>query len=492
MMLYAARKEARRWAAHMQRFRKDEDGSVIVFTLFILVLMLVLGGMAVDFMRFEARRTKLQGVADAAVLAAADLDQERDPADVVRDYFAKAGMASYLKGDPVIEGNANNRSVTANAEMPLNTYFLKLIGMNTLTAGAASTAIEGVGNIEVSLVLDISGSMREVIPDTGGVTRIQRLREASTNFVNTLLKDEYEDKISISLVPYSEHVNPGSEIFGQFSTNQQHAFSHCIEFPAGEYQNVSLNLTLTYDQAQHYQFNQTYNSSGYIVPTVDQPICPQESFETIVPLTQNKSLLNGRISQFQPRAGTSIFLGMKWAVAMLDPSFKTVMAGLPTAMRDPAFADRPANHGTIANPSDTTKYVILMSDGQNDNSYRLKSQYYNTPSKRAHFAFESYQYYWQTDLDARVGFWNFLDPKYDPTNGDAYLDDICDAARAKNITVYSIAMGTDSDPAEDARGKAALENCASAPSFYYETSGAELVAIFEEIADQITDLRLTQ
>ena len=56
-------------------FRKEEDGVMIAFSLFILLLMLIVGGMAVDFMRLEARRSLIQGVADRATLAAADLDQ---------------------------------------------------------------------------------------------------------------------------------------------------------------------------------------------------------------------------------------------------------------------------------------------------------------------------------------------------------------------------------------------------------------------------------
>lgn len=113
--------------AQMRRFRRDEDGSMIVLTLFLLVLMLILGGMAVDFMRFESRRAKLQGVTDRAVLAAADLDQELDPAAVVVDYFTKAGMAAYLDGAPTVSPDSDEfRMVSAQGKLTLNTFFLKL------------------------------------------------------------------------------------------------------------------------------------------------------------------------------------------------------------------------------------------------------------------------------------------------------------------------------------------------------------------------------
>jgi Flp pilus assembly protein TadG len=76
-----------------RRFRNDEDGAMIVFGLIFFVLMLMIGGLAVDFMRFEYTRTRLQNTLDRATLAAASLDQQLDPTLVVKDYLLKANMA---------------------------------------------------------------------------------------------------------------------------------------------------------------------------------------------------------------------------------------------------------------------------------------------------------------------------------------------------------------------------------------------------------------
>lgn len=45
------------------RFRKDEDGGMIIFSLFMFVLVLTLAGLAVDLMRFETTRAK-SGMSD--------------------------------------------------------------------------------------------------------------------------------------------------------------------------------------------------------------------------------------------------------------------------------------------------------------------------------------------------------------------------------------------------------------------------------------------
>ena len=66
---------ASRIARHLRKFRTREDGTMVIFAVFMLILMLLVTGMAVDFMRIESTRTRMQGTLDRAVLAAADLGQ---------------------------------------------------------------------------------------------------------------------------------------------------------------------------------------------------------------------------------------------------------------------------------------------------------------------------------------------------------------------------------------------------------------------------------
>jgi len=176
-----------------------------------------------------------------------------EPDEVVADYFAKAGLGG-LTLNTVVTEDSNYRSVSTVAELDLNTYFLRLIDMDTLGAVANSTAIEGVGNIEVSLVVDISGSM------------------AANVFVTTLLTDDTRDRVSLSFVPYSAHVNAGPDIFNQFNTNSVHNFSHCIDFPDTAYETTEINTTLPLDQAQHWQWNAAYNNDGDRIPLVGRSL----------------------------------------------------------------------------------------------------------------------------------------------------------------------------------------------------------------------------
>jgi Flp pilus assembly protein TadG len=79
------------------RYKRDEDGSMILFGVFMFLMMLMIGGIAYDLLRNENVRSHLQSLSDTAALAGANLNNTQDPEVVVQDYFNKAGLAGYLK-----------------------------------------------------------------------------------------------------------------------------------------------------------------------------------------------------------------------------------------------------------------------------------------------------------------------------------------------------------------------------------------------------------
>ena len=97
------------------KFTRDESGSMTPFTMMMFFLMLLIGGLAVDVMRHERTRVRLQQTLDNSVLAAAARSQTLDPEHVVEDYFEKAGLSEYLMSVTVEQG-LNFRSVFADAK----------------------------------------------------------------------------------------------------------------------------------------------------------------------------------------------------------------------------------------------------------------------------------------------------------------------------------------------------------------------------------------
>lgn len=195
-------------AKTMKSFQREEDGNITVFSVFMLILILTITGASVDIMRFEAVRAKMQSTMDRAVLAATDLDQKQDPVAVVEDYMTKAGIIDVL-ADVKVEEKANSRTVTAWGTAEMDTIFLHMSGFDTMTAPSLSMAEEKIANVEVSLVLDISGSMR--FND-----RILKMKPAAQAFVDKVMAEDTNGVTTLNVVPFAGQVNPGDILFDYF------------------------------------------------------------------------------------------------------------------------------------------------------------------------------------------------------------------------------------------------------------------------------------
>jgi Flp pilus assembly protein TadG len=453
----------------LTRFAVQEDGAMTYLSVATVVTIIAMTGLGIDMIHAESRRARIQATLDRASLAAADLDNMLVPEDVVYDYFAKMGLSDTLS-KVTVEKGLNFKKVTAEAVTQEDANFSYLIGVDHYDIGGVATAEEWVHNVEVSLVLDISGSM-------ANNDRLVNMRNAAKTFVDTVIDDNFLDNISISVVPYSEHVNPGPDIGAAMSVNWMHGFSHCIEIDDGEFSNTGIYSNKTYNQMQHFQWNY------YGANDLDDTVCPQFDYEEISPWQNDRTALKAKIDLLQPRAGTSIFLGMKWGVALLDSSTQNIATSLISKSKVPAaFAGRPYAY-TYA---DTTKHVVLMTDGKHDNSFRIQGWAYNDPSDILHWADYNLWYFLDKQVLDPWSWSSYYYQRYNLWYGDALLDRICDAAKLQGITIWSIAFETDS------HGKSVMNQCASSPAHYFDAEGTELTDVFYSIARSINQLRLTQ
>lgn len=535
-------------AAFLKEFSRDEEGGIIILTLFLLIIMLVLGGMAVDFMRFESRRALLQSVSDRAVLSAASLDQTLDGEEVIIDFFEKAGFGGSIIGTPVIkkEPGQGSSEVSVESRIDVNTFYLRLIGIDQLSAPAESAARQGTGNIEISLVLDISGSMRNRVPamvatiddatgepvrDADGnvvrtrqdVRKIELLQAAATDFIDDMIIDDLRDKVSINLIAYSQQValdddlykllrttpdsisesgETGSSFSGPVSAggyatlpddpdatidtswaNGERVYtnpSRCIDFEAADFESAEFDLTKTYDQVEYFEHYSSGDSG------IDYPVCPQEEYESILLLSQDAFELKRRINEYQPTSFTSIHLGVKWGISLLDPALRPLLGKIDSL--DDAFqGDRPAEY-----TGDTLKYLIVMTDGVNVASRRIEDDDYDSYEERVRWS-EYPMDYWRNNIAG--------DPRpsrdsltYNPgsvTQFDTWMETLCnDAKLAPNrIEIFTIAMG-------EGAGASQLGKCASgagnafATDFNTDGDDPGIDEIFQTIARQITALRL--
>lgn len=344
-----------------RRFVKSEQGTVTAFAALIFVLMIGASGIAIDVMRFETQRTQLQSTLDRAVLAAASLSQPYEPDRVVRDYFSIAGIEGY-RLDVRVEEGLNFRRVHAYAELEVRSLFMQLFGVRVMSTPAIGAAEERVRRIEVSLVLDISGSM-------GDNNRIENLRPAARDFVSeVLLANNNVDNdvlVSISIVPYSGTVNAGPVIDSVFTFDDSHNNSTCAHFVASDYTVTGIDPSVPIRRVAHWDLGRENRDRRFV-----SPWCETDSYRSILPWQHNQTLLHNHINNLRAGGQTSIDTGMNWGVALLDPMAAPAVQSLIAAGTVHSdFADRPAPYidgdSRTLLDDETIKVVVLMTDGVN-------------------------------------------------------------------------------------------------------------------------------
>ena len=465
--------------AFLKRFHREEDGVFVIYSVYTFLIMIVFAGMAVDIMRVETRRSELQATADRAVLAAADMQQQFNGNAVIEDYFAKADLANTLVDYNTTSSLSSRKAwVEAQDEVPMIFGGLLSIfdgaeagGMSQpFTVKVRSTAEEAIDNVEISLVLDISGSM-------GSSNRIQYLRAAAKEFVDTMLTDnEASGKVTINLVPYSEHVNLGPDIFDALPHVQKHSYSYCVEVPDELFSQVNIDPNYEFVQDQFFQWQSSGGKNR-----IDNPICPFREDEEVTVWSQNAAALKSQIDALQPRTMTSIFMGMKWGAAFLDPSTQSVNAALINkGLVNPAAAGRPTAYNTNA-----LKAIVLMTDGENTSSQRIADWAYSNVSQYEHWATYNFDWYLKNYVSSRDRK-NWYYTKYYNSLGDQLQTSICTAAKDAGILIWTIGLEvTDS-------GATKMRDCASSPSHFHRVQGLEISDAFRAIAADISALRLVE
>ena len=197
----------------VRRFSASSRGNVaMIFALTLPILvMITMGG--VDINRASTVRMNLQDALDAATLAAArssavtdadltDIGTKALRANLTNYANITLGSATFtLNKDQVVIANAsvNVKTLVANIVLP---PYGKLLD-DTLPVGAHSEVNRSSKNIEVGLVLDITGSMAG--------SRIKDLKTAAAQLVDIVVQPVQTPYYTrMAIIPYSIGVNMGT------------------------------------------------------------------------------------------------------------------------------------------------------------------------------------------------------------------------------------------------------------------------------------------
>ena len=374
-----ARRAAR---LRVKRFFFGDEGTVTVFATIVFILMVSVGGIAVDIMRFETQRTQMQYTLDRAVLAAASLSQTLEPEEVVESYFNTSGLSGYRLRVNVRE-DVNFRRVEAAVEMEMQTLFMSLFGQRAMNSLASGTAEDWVKNVEISLALDVSRSMN-------GRDRLVNLRTAASEFVDTVMRlnvnaenEGEETPVSLSIVPYNATVNMGSALASVFSLTDEHTYSNCARFYDDDFSTGAIDPAVPLQRVGHFDRDRNavfdpHNPDPAQV--IENPDCPTDDTNAILPWSDDATALNQTINALAPQQpwGTAIDTGMRWAVALLDPAARPAVSDLVTEGTINAdFNERPADY----DDSETLKVIVLMTDGMNHVQFDLQDNVSSGPSE---------------------------------------------------------------------------------------------------------------
>ncbi len=538
-MMSAAKKLSRLSAL---RFARDEDGHIVIFTTLMLTLMLMLAGVGVDIINFETMRTKQQQTLDRATLAAASLTQELNAEAVVRDYFAKANMSDHLRSVS-FERSFNASTVRAEAEKEVTPIFMNLYDLHNSTkliARGRSTAEQRINNIEIMLVLDVSGSMAG--------TKLTNLKSAATEFVDTVLDQDVENRVSIGIVPYNGQVNLPQYMQNLFTSVDDHGVNNvnCFDLPSTTYSSLTLSRTTGMPVTAHADTFSGSRQSSYVAPTNDAALpvptnrwCaidtsrnPQANF--VRAPTNDRNALRNHINALFAVGATSINAGMKWGMALLDPSANTLYTGFVSAGQTPSyFSNRPFEYSD----REAMKIVVLMTDGEhfaeervnagfragdapiwrnssgnysvfqdrsgtsNDYYFPHNNSWSNSAGSGAvrltwpqvwanlRMTYVASQFYARPNGNTTTAYNNAMNMMRTLTpvsSMNNQLQQVCGLARARDVIVYGIAFEAPDN------GRTQIEQCASSPAHYFNAQGLEIRTAFRSIATNISQLKLTQ
>jgi len=532
-------------ARRTRRFADDEAGALLIFTMMLFVLMIMMGGFAVDLMRYEERRTKLTNTLDRCTLMAASLTNDLDPESVLRDCVDKMGMTDQLQDVQVVQG-MNLRDVRSTGRVDTNPFFMHMIGIDEFDAVGASRAEQRITNVEIALVLDVSGSMSGA--------KIANLRSAASEFVETLLASDTEGRFSVTIVPYNAQVNLGPVLRAKYNATHQHGVANvnCLEVPMSAYGSLALPRTLAMPMSAYADLiHGTTQSNAYagwadtsvarITP--GSPWCRNTAANIVRLPSNNVAQLQSQISALQAGGNTSIMLGMKWGVTLIDPTARGMFSELIAENAIPAtFAGRPFDY----TDHEAMKVIVLMTDGEHvahnktndavktgaapiwrsagDGNYSIhhpthaganrfwvphRTEWRAAPwnsgagvaqinwnevwanQRQSWVAWQMYARALGTNSSTRTSAYNAamtsFQSQYAAVSAmNTQLQQSCTLTKAQGVTVYGIAFEAPTN------GQAQISQCASSPSHYFNAQGLEIQTAFRAIASNITQLKLTQ
>jgi Flp pilus assembly protein TadG len=403
----------------MRHFWSDREGNVaLVFALAAIPLFGAMGA-AVDYSMASQYRTDIQKALDATALALTKImPADNDTLNTVGNQYFQANLKQHeLESLTLtVAPDVGKLRVTANG-----TYKVRLaniFGAETLALSATAEAKWSIGKVEIALALDNSWSMNSL-------GRMTELKAAAHDLLNVLqAAAKKPDDAKVAIVPFDSVVHVGTDYGAEdwlrwgVCTN-----GNCGASGAANWQGCVWDRNKSYDKSDAapdgtndkrypaWQCGNSLNSNKLVA---------------MKRLTTEWASLHTKVDEMQPSGYTNITIGLVWAWHLLSST--------------EVFAD-----GVAYDTENLTKYIILLSDGDN-----TRNRFGDSTST----------------MNTRT-------------------EDTCKAIKTAGIKIYTVRL---------IDGNASLlRDCASATNMYYDVEDSSaLSGVFNAIGSEIASLHLSK
>lgn len=443
-----ARKRAIRWAAarrSIRRYLRAKSGNVAMMFALSLVPVCIAAGAGLDLARAMIVRSQLAEALDSAGIAAGSSKglSQSEIQTLAQNYFDANYTLdpSYGTPSPVTVGIDDDK-ITVSSTVDVPATLLSVIGKKTLPVRFESTVVWGQTKLWVALVLDNTQSMLE---SDSGTSKLDALKAAAKKLLAILQSASAEPgDVKVSIVPFNRDVNVGKSYYDEdwidwsdwdddntntvtVSCGSSHHGSHhrtCTQTVPKDHDTWNGCVT---DRDQDYDI-----SVATPVTTQSATLFPAEQYNScplaLVPLTDDWSVLSKAITSMYATGNTNQTIGLSWG-------WQTLTDG------------DPMNAGAL--PENTTRVIILLSDGLNtENRWTT----------------------WQSSIDDRE-------------------TKACSAAKAAGVIIYTVFV----DINGTSGNSAVLQSCASDSTKAFDlTRSSEISSTFVSIGQDITNLRVAK
>lgn len=434
--------------------------------MFAIMLPVLVGsvGMAVDISRAYLVQARLSHALDAAALAAAASASNYDDILSKLQQFFDANYPPEKIGVTYnLHLEVNGDDISASADADYNTTFLRVLGIDSITVGAATTVQRQIKGIEVAMVLDVTGSM-------ASNNNIGALRDATSRFLEIMYARAADGTpsetrtpfVKVGIVPFATSVNVGPYGLGAdedgnyydtpFVSNPNHlAFEPYANYSTSSTRYLGWRGCVLED---NYPLDSTDHEGPWRMyrwcrNASDSPVCDKDSRNRpqhnpnnscprayIQPLTNDLDKLDLTVSRLEANGNTLGNVGMVWGYRVISPEF-------------------PFTEGAPWDDTEWRKAVIIMTDGENTQNYTYSA--YGPSSSVS-----------PSQMNTRFG-------------------EVCTELKDKGVTVYTIVFTSGISSSV----KNLFKACASTEDkYHYAPEQADLYEVFESIARELSNLHI--